>query len=179
MFPEEVLFETPTMKLFSGPVICQRSGVQKNFFRFDFPDWVNVVALTAEGDIVLVEQYRYGSGRVEIEIPGGVIEKGESPVDAGCRELLEECGYIGNKVSVIGQVHPNPAVQGNYCYTVLVEDAVRVAEQQLDDMEDIKVLLKPLKKVLSDISTGKSDITHGLVLNALSFYANRFLKTSD
>ncbi len=179
LFPEEVLFETPAVKLVSGPVICQRSGAQKNFFRFDFPDWVNVVAITAEREIVLIEQYRYGSGRVEVEIPGGIIERGESPIDAGCRELLEECGYIGSKALVIGQVNPNPAVQSNYCYTVLVEDAVQVAEQQLDEMEDIKVFLRPVKDVLYDIRAGGSDITHGLVLNALSFYENIFSKTSD
>ena len=67
------------------------------------PDWVNVVAVTPEGKIVLVRQFRFGSNSLWLEVPGGVMEKGEDPITAGVRELSEETGYGGGKASLIGQ----------------------------------------------------------------------------
>jgi ADP-ribose diphosphatase len=168
IFPERVIVKTPIVTITAGPVLCKRSGGKKDFYLFDFPDWVNVVAVTPELDILLIRQFRYGSGRREIEIPGGMVDHGESPVEAGCRELLEETGYTGINARVIGGVNPNPAIQRNICHTILVEEAVKTAEPRLDDMEDIACFLRPEKEVLKYIATG--DINHGLVLNALMFY---------
>lgn len=166
--PPKELLSTPVVKVVSGPVVCKRSGRKKDFIRFDFPDWVNVVALTPEGKIVLIRQFRYGSHKSEIEIPGGMIDPGEDPVQAGCRELMEETGYSGNSASIIGQVCPNPAVQGNSCYTVLVRDAVKSASPAMDEMEDIECFLESEEEVFARVCNGSID--HGLVLNALMFY---------
>ncbi len=170
VFPDRVLLKTPVATINAGPVRCRRSGKQKDFYLFDFPDWVNVVALTPRQDMVLIRQFRYGSNRLEIEIPGGLVNDREKPVAAGCRELLEETGYAGSNARIIGKVCPNPAIQRNYCHTVLVEEAVQVAEPRLDDMEDIECFLQPETEVLHRIATGSID--HGLVLNALMFYLN-------
>ena len=168
--PNRVVLKTPVMTVKAGPVRCRRSGSQKDFYLLDFPDWVNVVALTPGRDMILIRQFRYGSNRMEIEIPGGMINDREAPVEAGARELLEETGYAGRNAGIIGKVCPNPALQRNYCYTVLVEDAVKVAEPTMDDMEDIECFLLSEKAVSSRIAAG--DIEHGLVLNALMFYQN-------
>lgn len=172
LFSDELVFESPVFKIRSGPVVCKRSGRKKNFYKFDFPHWVNIIAITEDEQLLLIKQYRYGSNQVELEIPGGVMEEGESPEIAGCRELLEECGYAGENARVIGKVNPNPAVQENYCYTVLVENARKVAEQNMDDMEDIAIITRPKKDVLEALAGGTLDISHGLVLNALSFFQN-------
>ncbi len=167
---QQLILETPVVDIYAGPVQCRRSGVKKSFYLLDFPNWVNVVAVTPEQEMVFIRQYRYGSDRVELEIPGGVVEPGEDAVAAGCRELMEECGYAGEKGRLIGRVNPNPAIQQNSCSTVLVENARLAGEQQMDEMEDIEVLLMPVDKVLQDLQSGKLPIDHGLVLNALSFY---------
>lgn len=170
VFPSRVVLKTPVVTIKAGPVRCKRSGKQKEFYLFDFPDWVNVVAMTSEHTMVLIRQFRYGSKKMEIEIPGGMINEGENPVDAGCRELLEETGYAGENARIIGRVCPNPAIQGNYCYTVLVENAVKVADPNMDEMEDIDGFLLPEEEVMRLIETGTID--HGLVINALTFYMN-------
>lgn len=168
VYPDRVLVETPIMTVKVGPVVCTRSGRRREFYRFDCPDWVNIVAVTPVREIVLIRQFRYGSKRIEIEIPGGTIEFAEDPVAAGCRELLEETGYAGERARIIGRVCPNPAIQGNYCYTVLVEDARLVATPAMDEMEDIVTVPMAENEVRACVKEGK--IEHGLVLNALMFY---------
>jgi 8-oxo-dGTP pyrophosphatase MutT (NUDIX family) len=105
---------------------------------------------------------------MELEIPGGMIDPGEDPIAAGCRELLEETGFVGKNAKIIGRVCPNPAIQGNSCYTVLVENALRTADPRPDDMEEIDLLRVPEQAIDRYIKDGL--IEHGLVLNAFSHY---------
>lgn len=165
---ENVLLKTSVATIKSGPVKCCRSGRVKEFFLFDFPDWVNVVAVTPDKQLVMIRQFRYGSRRSEIEIPGGMIDPGEDPVTAACRELQEETGYVGSDPVIIGKVCPNPAIQRNVCYTVLVREARKTASRTFDDMEDIESFLLSHEEVEIRIKNGT--INHGLVLNALMFY---------
>jgi 8-oxo-dGTP pyrophosphatase MutT (NUDIX family) len=163
------LLSTPVFDVQSGTVIAGRREQPKLFYRLDFPAWVNIIALTTRQHLVLIRQPRFGSGRLEVEIPGGAVEEGESPLEAGLRELLEETGYGGANARVIGRVCPNPALQDNFCYTVLVENAVQVAEQHLDESEEIEVFTVPVEEVFEMVKRG--DIAHGLVLNALFYFA--------
>ena len=168
IFPDELIHTSPIMKLRQGLLQHQKSGRQKNFYLFDFPDWVNVVALTPRRQILLIRQFRYGSKKVEIEIPGGMVEHLEDPIVAGCRELLEETGYAGENARIIGKVCPNPAIQANFCHTVLVENTEKIAQPRFDDMEEIECAPFAEKDVWALIKEGRID--HGLVLNALMFY---------
>lgn len=169
IFSTKTLFANPMVNLMTSRVRCGRTASEKDFYKFHFPRWVNIIALTDKRELVMIRQYRFGTGRVEWEIPGGTVEDGEEPLAAGLRELREETGYAGQNGRIIGKVCPNPAIQDNACYTVLVEGARRVAEPAQDDMEDIEVLLLPQDDVRQLVMTGA--ISHGLVLNALMFYA--------
>lgn len=165
---EQLILHTRIGDVLSAKVTSLSKGREAQFYRFAFSDWVNIIALTADMQVVLVKQYRFGTSRFELEIPGGAIEKGEPPLIAGLRELLEETGFAGQNGRIIGKVCPNPALQNNSCYTILVENVERVAEQQMDDMEDIEVLTVPLTEIDHLIRSEK--ITHGLVLNAFMHY---------
>jgi 8-oxo-dGTP pyrophosphatase MutT (NUDIX family) len=140
-------------------------GTEREFIVVDAPDWVNVIALTPDGHLVLVRQFRHGIDAFSLEIPGGVIEKGEDPVSAGARELREETGYAGPAARLLGSVHPNPAIQSNRCHLVLVEAAVRTGETAWDHDEEIAVTTAPVEEVFAWARSGR--ITHALVLNAL------------
>ena len=163
----EVL-ETPIGTIRKGPLQSRTSLKRKDFYFFDFPDWVNTIARTPDNEILLIRQFRYGTKRMELEIPGGMIDPGEDPLAAGCRELFEETGFVGKNAKIIGKVCPNPAIQGNYCYTILVENALLTAEPSLDDMEEITWLSVPEENIERYIRDGR--IEHGLVLNAFSHY---------
>lgn len=144
-------------------------GTEREFVVIDAPDWVNVVALTPDGRLVMVNQFRYGTDALSWEIPGGVIDRGEDPVVAGVRELREETGYVGKTVRLLGTVHPNPAILNNRCHLVLVEGAVQVEALEWDADEEIEVATLPVDDAYEWARTGR--ITHSLVLNALLLLA--------
>lgn len=130
------------------------------------PDWVNVVALTTEKKLVVVRQYRFGTGQVTIEIPGGVIDRGEQHAAAARRELREETGFTSSQWTYLGAVEPNPAFQTNLCHHWLAEDARLTDELELDSGEDITIDRLDLDLVRSLIARG--EIRHSLVITALS-----------
>lgn len=141
---------------------------ERDFYVVHSRDWVNVLAVTTEGHLVLVNQFRFGIDQFSLEIPGGVIDSGEDPVAAGLRELREETGYVGSSARLIGAVHPNPAIMSNRCHLVLVENCRREAELEWDTDEEIEVLTAPIAQVYAWALEGK--IVHSLVLDALFFF---------
>lgn len=141
---------------------------EREFTVIRAPDWVNVVALTPDGQIVIVRQFRYGIDEFSLEIPGGVMEAGEDPVAAGVRELREETGFSGCAATLLGSVHPNPAIQSNRCHFVFVDAAVRAHDLEWDADEEIQVATRPVADVLALAHAG--GIVHSLVLNALMLF---------
>jgi 8-oxo-dGTP pyrophosphatase MutT (NUDIX family) len=142
---------------------------ERDFYVINTRDWVNVIALTADHQLVLVNQFRYGINQLSWEVPGGVIDAGEDPVTAGVRELTEETGFVGQNARLIGQIFPNPAILNNRCHFVLVENCVRTAELKWDADEEIQITTLPVNEVFKQAQTGL--ITHSLAVNALFFFA--------
>jgi len=141
-----------------------RTGRAHDFTVLESTDWVNVIALTPAREMVLIRQYRFGTGQVTLEIPGGLIDPGDTPAGAAVRELQEETGFRPGRVREIGRVRPNPAFLNNTCYTFLVEDALRDGPARLEPAEDIAVELAPLEAIPELVRSGRID--HALVLNA-------------
>lgn len=143
-----------------------RTGRVHEFFVIDSVDWVNVIALTPDRQIVMVEQYRHGSETIELEIPGGMIDATDAtPEAAGVRELREETGYDGDPPRLIGQVFPNPAIMTNKCYTVLVENCRVVCPTAFDHGEDLALKLVSIEDLPHLVADGK--IRHSIIVAAL------------
>jgi 8-oxo-dGTP pyrophosphatase MutT (NUDIX family) len=160
--------QTRVLELTSARYRHPGRGTERDFVVVRAPDWVNVVALTAAGEIVLVRQFRFGIDEFSLEIPGGVMEAGEEPVEAGLRELREETGFTGKNARWLGSTHPNPAIQANRCHFVFVEEAVRSAALEWDADEEIEIVMRPAAELLALARAG--GITHALVLNALFLF---------
>ncbi len=143
-----------------------RTGKRLRRLVLEAPSWCNVVALTPERRLVVVRQFRFGSGTVTTEIPGGVVDEGEEPEETARRELREETGYTAERWSYLGAVEPNPAFQTNVCHHYLAEHARRTHDLELDQGEDIAVDTLDLGEVRARIASGK--IRHSLVICALA-----------
>ena len=122
---------------------------------FEFRAWANVLALTRDNEAVLIRQYRHGIQEVLWEIPGGVVEDGEPPLDGVKRELLEETGYTASEFIQVGALYPNPALQTNTLYCYLALNAEKVTGQSLDDGEDIEVILLPMEELTQMLKRGE------------------------
>src|SRR6476620_6563732 len=117
------------------------------YYVLEYPDWVNVLALTEDNKVVLVKQYRHALGQVGMEVPGGVIDEGETPEEACRRELLEETGYEFEQYHYLGKICANPATTTNFTHMYLATGGKKVAEQQLAETEDVEVLFHSIDEV--------------------------------
>lgn len=145
-----------------------RTGKQHEFFIIESNDWVNIIPLTDDDQVIMVKQYRHGSKRITLEIPGGLVDSKNDPKKAAARELLEETGYLAKKWLKIGVVNPNPALFNNRCYTFLARDLKKVSDPSPDQTEDIEVVPVPLSEIPGLIRRGKID--HAIVIAAFAHY---------
>ncbi len=148
-------------------------GKEGEFVVIDSPRWVNIIPITVDREVVLVEQYRHGIDEVTLEIPGGLVEDIENPLDAAERECTEETGYAGKESAILlGENIPNPAFLNNMCWSFVWFDCTKVSAQHLDGNEDINIVKVPLDDITKMILNKK--IQHSLVLTAFFYYSLRY-----
>ena len=125
------------------------------WFILEFPDWINVIAITKDGQFVMIDQYRHAIAETHYEIVAGVVDEGELPLDAAKRELLEETGFGGGEWSEFMVLSPNPTNHSNYSYTFLARGVEKVAEQHQEATEDIRVHVLSKDEVKELLTSGE------------------------
>ncbi len=124
----------------------------------EHPDWVDVIALTSDLNIVLVDQYRHSVKSLRTEFPAGTVDDGEEPLAAVRRELLEETGYASDEWHLLGAAPVYPALQSNRIYSYLALNAHRIADQALDDGEIIRCHEMPLAAFIDQVEAGQIEL---------------------
>jgi 8-oxo-dGTP pyrophosphatase MutT (NUDIX family) len=151
----------------SDRAVSPRTGEAQDFFILHMPDWLLVVAQTVQGELLLVRQYRHGSRRFSTEIPGGLIDAGETnPAVAARRELLEETGYGNGTLHALGTLWPQPALMANRVHCFYIEGVELIAEPNLDAGEDIETHTLPPDVAREAILNGELD--NAVTISALA-----------
>ena len=162
------LLENKIFKMREDLVTSPKLGTEHSVWVMEVPTWVNIIPITSSGEVILVNQYRFGLEKTSLEIPGGMADHGEDPKQAAIRELKEETGFEGSEVIEIGRVESNPAILANHTYTYLALNCEKSADQNLDGTEDIEIISKNIDEIPSLIKN--REIEHALVVSAFYFY---------
>ncbi|MGM9760613.1 MAG: NUDIX hydrolase [Parabacteroides sp.] len=145
----EYLIKRPWLTARRDKVELPDGRIIEEYYVLEYPDWVNVIAITQTGEFVMETQYRHGLEVQSIELPCGVMEKGETPLEAAQRELLEETGYAGGEWSKLMTLSPNPSSMSNWTHCFLAIGVEKVAAQSLDATEELTVHLMSKEEVKS------------------------------
>ncbi len=137
----EYLFRRPWLTVRRDCVELPDGRQNPEFYVLEYPDWVNVIAITEDGKFVMERQYRHGLGKTCFEIPAGVIEEGEDPLDAAKRELMEETGYGEGKWRKIMTISGNSSTTDNLSHCYVAEGVRKISGQHLDSTEDLEIVL--------------------------------------
>lgn len=163
--------EGPAYRIFSlrtDTAQAPRTGKEHDFIIIDSPDWINVIPLTEQEDVIMVKQYRHGTRQITLELPGGMVDPGDTTEQAARRELLEETGYKAKSFVQLGAVDPNPAILNNRCTTFVARNLTKINDGDFDETEDIEVVSVPLITIPSLIQDGT--ITNSLIVVAFWWY---------
>ena len=137
----EYLIRRPWLTARRDKVQLPNGVINPEYYVLEYPDWVNIIAITEDGRMIFERQYRHGRGEVGYEIPAGVCEPGETPEEAARRELLEETGFGGGTWHLNMVAAPNPSTSTNLCYSFIATGVSRLSDQHLEATEDIEVHL--------------------------------------
>lgn len=162
------IFDAGFIRVRSDRCLVPGRGEMPNYFVIEFTDWVQITAVTSDGQMVLVDQYRHAQGRRFLEVPGGATHprKDVDPQEAAIRELIEETGYEPGRVVKAATHAPNPALQSNLLHIYVAFDCVKKHELQLDPFEDLFAVTKPIKEVYQMMEKG--EINHALTVATLA-----------
>lgn len=149
-----------------------RSHQEAPFYILESNDWVNVIPITEDGKVLLIRQFRFGIEEVTLEIPGGIVDSGYTPMEAARKELLEETGYSSDHWEYLGVVHPNPAFLNNRCHSFLARNVTKITEMSPEESEEFEALQVPLVEIKNLI--GQGIISHSLVICAFYLHQNRY-----
>lgn len=143
------------MNLRQERVQLPSGAIVPEWFILEFPDWINVIAITKDGKFVMEDQYRHALGETHYELVAGVIDPGETPLEAAKRELSEETGYGGGEWLLFMTVSPNPTNHTNRSYTFLATGVEKLSEQHQEATEDIHVDIFTEAEVRELLETGQ------------------------
>lgn len=153
-----------------------RTGKVHEFQVLTSPDWVAVIPVTPDNQVIMVRQYRHGTAQLSLEPPGGLVKDGQTPEESAREELEEETGYRASTFELLGWMHPMPALFNNRFYVFLARDAAGTGCVSPDETEEIETVLVPVDRVKEYIRSGK--ITASVMIAAFHLFFDRLERGS-
>jgi 8-oxo-dGTP pyrophosphatase MutT (NUDIX family) len=169
------VFDCPWFKVFKETCSLPDGKIINDYFVTESSDIVTIIPFIDKSSLILLKEYKHGYGDYIYTFPSGMMEKGETPLKAAKRELLEETGYKGTLFK-LATTYPNPTSSRFKKTTFIATDLVKTNVQKLDMTEFIEVHIKSLNDILELIDKNKI----GSDLNLFSFYQSlRYLKLME
>lgn len=147
MLESEYLVRQPWLTARRDRLELPDGRIIPEYYVLEYPNWVNVIAITKDGQFVMERQYRHAARKISLELPCGVMEEGETPLEAAQRELLEETGFGGGQWKKLMELSPNPSAMSNTTHCFLAIGVEKIAEQHLDETEELSVLFMTKEEV--------------------------------
>lgn len=164
------LCKKPWLTVRKDKIQLANGKINPAYYVLEYPDWINVIAETEDGKIIIEKQFRQGTKEISTEICSGVIEKYETPLQAAKRELKEETGYVSDEWRATSVLHPNSSTSNNSVHSFTCKNARKVSEQHLDETEDVIFELKDKKEVFEMLKDGIFNQTSGAAALWRYFY---------
>ena len=161
----ESIFKTGIVTLDKQKCEMPDGRIMPSYYILRFPDWVNIIPITKDKQIVLIRQYRHATGEIHWEVPGGAVNHGEAAEIGASRELLEETGYASGRLIKVAENFPNPALQDNRIHTYIALDCELQGLQKLDPFEEIEVHVISMDELKRSIVEGR--FNHNIVVASL------------
>lgn len=143
----EYLFRRPWLTARKDVVKLPNGNIIPEFYVLEYPDWVNVIAITTDEKFVMIRQYRHGLGETRYELCAGVVDPGEDPLTAAKRELYEETGYGKGEWEEISVISGNPSTINNLTHCFVAKGVEKISTQHLESSEDITVHILTAEEV--------------------------------
>ena len=152
----EYLFDDLWFKVRKDICETPQGKVVNPYYVYEFPTWVTAFAMTEDGKVIMVHQYRHALGEVCIELPGGCVDDTDKSLqDAIARELLEETGYSFSSYEYLGKISANPSTNNNLMHMFMTKGGKKIAKPQLDGNEELEVELFTIDEVKKMIKENK------------------------
>ena len=164
----DYLIRRPWLTARKDKVLLPDGRVNPEYWVVEYPDWVNVIAITKDGQFVMERQYRHAVGMTCYELPCGVMEKGETPLQAAKRELMEETGYGNGEWKELMTITPNPSSMSNFTHCFVATGVEKTGSQHLDATEELEVHLLTREEVLELL--GSNQLIQSLMISPLLKY---------
>lgn len=168
LIEDKVTLKTPVFSAVERRCVSPKDGGERVFACLKAPEWANVLAITPDGLVALVRQFRHGTREFSMELPGGVVEADQTPLEAAKRELLEETGYSASSYELLCSIRPNPALFDNTIHTYLAKDAVPTGHTDFDENEELDLHMVNLDELKAMILDGRID--HAMMVAAIGLY---------
>lgn len=167
---ERDVFQDGVLKIRHKDYFYETVADSMTFTVVDISDWAVCVPKTAEGDFIIVRQFRAGFEKDTLEFPGGSISKSEDPEKGAIRELEEETGAIPSKMTRLTTMQPNPAFMSNLCHVYLAEGCQMTGQTKPDKFEDTQAIVVNEKELRQMIRNG--EFSQSISLAAFGLYLN-------